>query len=154
DGNLTIDGDLDLSGYRYGPTVNPAVRGSGEPGMLVLRAGGDLTIKGSVNDGFAPPPGTPDDKGWGIVAIPGGTINDPYALPAGAIVPKGARVAAGVVLDFDAAFGRTQFSEPGKPTTAMFSLPENYLVTAGEPLPTNFDIDWPVTLTTNWTLPP
>ena len=66
DGNLLVDGDLDLSGYRYGPTANPAARGSGEPGMLVIRAGGDLVVKGSINDGFAPPPATPDDYGWRI----------------------------------------------------------------------------------------
>lgn len=63
DGNLTVQGDLDLSGYRYGPGVT-TVRGSGEPGALVIRAGGNLNILGSINDGFAPPPTTPDDNGW------------------------------------------------------------------------------------------
>ncbi|WP_160118125.1 filamentous haemagglutinin family protein [Pandoraea pulmonicola] len=65
-GNLLVDGDLDFSGYRYGPRADASVRGSGEPGVLLLRAGGDLTIKGSINDGFAPPPATPDDNGWMI----------------------------------------------------------------------------------------
>ena len=32
------------------------VYGSGESGSLVLRAGGNLNIYGSINDGFAPPP--------------------------------------------------------------------------------------------------
>lgn len=64
DGNLTVEGDLDLSGYRYGPAADGSIRGSGEPGVIVLRAGGDLTINGSVNDGFAPPPATPDDNNW------------------------------------------------------------------------------------------
>ena len=32
--------------------------------MLNIRAAGDLTIHGSINDGFAPPPATPDDQGW------------------------------------------------------------------------------------------
>ena len=63
DGNLVVSGDLDLSGYRYGPQAT-SVRGSGEPGALSLRAGGDLDIKGSINDGFAAPPATPDDYGW------------------------------------------------------------------------------------------
>ncbi|MNR78006.1 Heme/hemopexin-binding protein precursor [compost metagenome] len=66
-GDLTIAGDLDLSGYRYGPNSNRgdlALRGYGEPGVLVLRAAGDINIYGSINDGFAPPPDTPDDKGW------------------------------------------------------------------------------------------
>ncbi|KAF0806097.1 Filamentous hemagglutinin family outer membrane protein [Alcanivorax sp. S71-1-4] len=67
DGHLTVAGDIDLSAYRYGPDANrldPARRGFGEPGMLVLRAAGDLNIHGSINDGFAPPPDTPDDNGW------------------------------------------------------------------------------------------
>lgn len=70
DGNLTVSGDIDLSNYRYGPNANRAVaalRGYGEPGKLVLRAGGDLAIHGSINDGFAPPPETIDDSGWKLV---------------------------------------------------------------------------------------
>ncbi|VFR94773.1 Filamentous haemagglutinin family outer membrane protein associated with VreARI signalling system [plant metagenome] len=64
DGDLTVVGDLDLSGYRYGPAADPARRGFGEPGVLLLRAGGNLNVHGSINDGFAPPPDTPDDGGW------------------------------------------------------------------------------------------
>lgn len=79
DGNLQVDGDLDLSGYRYGPSANPGVRGSGEPGMLVIRAGGDLIVKGSINDGFAPPPATPDDYGWRIASTV--KIGDPLPQP-------------------------------------------------------------------------
>ena len=55
-GNLTVVGDLDLSGLRYGPGSDrndPARRGFGEPGVLNIRAAGDLTIHGSINDGFA-----------------------------------------------------------------------------------------------------
>ena len=66
-GDLTVSGDLDLSGYRYGPAANraePARRGFGESAALVLRAQGDLNIYGSINDGFAPPPDSPDDAGW------------------------------------------------------------------------------------------
>ncbi|MCH3739761.1 hypothetical protein LZB87_09785, partial [Campylobacter coli] len=70
DGNLAVSGDIDLSNYRYGPNANrtvAALRGYGEPGKLVLRAGGDLAIHGSLNDGFAPPPETIDDSGWKLV---------------------------------------------------------------------------------------
>lgn len=73
DGDLHIDGDIDLSGYRYA-SVNPhtqqtGVRGSGEAGALVMRAGGDFKIFGSVSDGFdgAALPVTPDDNGWMLV---------------------------------------------------------------------------------------
>jgi filamentous hemagglutinin family protein len=69
-GNLTVQGDLDLSVYRYA-SVNPnsplnAIYGSGEPGVLILRAGGNLNIEGSINDGFGTlvPIQTPDDNGW------------------------------------------------------------------------------------------
>ena len=59
EGDLVVQGDLDLSRYRYA-SLNPhtpltGVYGSGEVGNLVIRAGGDLQIHGSINDGFAPP---------------------------------------------------------------------------------------------------
>ncbi|MCX5591774.1 filamentous haemagglutinin family protein [Alcaligenes endophyticus] len=63
-GDLLLQGDIDLSGYRYGPEANPARRGYGIPGVIWLRAGGNLSIYGSINDGFAPPPDSPDDNGW------------------------------------------------------------------------------------------
>jgi len=69
DGDLRIVGDLDLSGYRYGAGADRAVRGSGEPGALVIRTGGNLSVNGSINDGFAPPPLTGnklDENGWVI----------------------------------------------------------------------------------------
>ena len=67
-GDIVVSGDLDLSGYRYA-SVNPhtqksGVYGSGEVGTLRIRAAGNLDIYGSINDGFAPPPATQDDKGW------------------------------------------------------------------------------------------
>ncbi len=60
-GNLTVQGDLDLSALRYGPGINPNVYGSGEPGVLVLRAGGNLNIYGSITDGFGPAPDNPQN---------------------------------------------------------------------------------------------
>ncbi|WP_459694649.1 hypothetical protein, partial [Achromobacter xylosoxidans] len=35
--------------------------------MLNIRAAGALTLHGSINDGVAPPPATPDDQGWYLV---------------------------------------------------------------------------------------
>ncbi len=67
-GDLTVSGDLDLSGQRYASlntnTPLTGTYGSGEPGTLVLRAGGNLNVYGSITDGFSPPPPTPDDNGW------------------------------------------------------------------------------------------
>jgi len=127
-GDLTVSGDLDLSGYRYGPGANrldPNLRGYGESGVLVLRAGGNINVYGSINDGFAPPPATPDDKGWyltegrnaagrgetpfgGDIVIP----VDGIVLEAGTLFPKnatlnydvpvaGAILPAGTVLPVD-----------------------------------------------------
>jgi filamentous hemagglutinin family protein len=67
-GDLTVQGDLDFSGYRY-TSLNPnsqqtGVYGSGEPGSIVFRAGGNLNVYGSITDGFGKPVATPDDDGW------------------------------------------------------------------------------------------
>jgi filamentous hemagglutinin family protein len=70
-GTLTIAGDIVLSGFRYGPNAdrNPLspTYGAGEPGSLVIRAGGNLDIVGSISDGFLPAPSTPDDNDWVVV---------------------------------------------------------------------------------------
>ncbi|WP_442857421.1 filamentous haemagglutinin family protein [Bordetella genomosp. 13] len=131
DGDIVISGDLDLSGHRYA-SLNPATQktgiyGSGEPGALVIRAGGNLNIYGSVNDGFSPPPDTPDDNGWvltpgtqgygGDVVVPGAgvqlaegtvfpadkTLNyavplQALTLPAGTELPVAATLVAGMTL--------------------------------------------------------
>ncbi len=105
DGDLVVQGDLDLSKYRYN-SLNPnspltAVYGSGEAGALAIRAGGDLAIYGSINDGFAPPPATPDDDGW--VLVPGkqpfgGDVIVPIA---GVKLEAGTQYPAGRALNFD-----------------------------------------------------
>ncbi|WP_460108352.1 filamentous haemagglutinin family protein [Pseudomonas sp. H1_F01] len=120
DGDLVVQGDLDLSRYRYA-SLNPHnvldenVYGSGESASLTLRAGGDLNIYGSITDGFAQPPASNDDKGWvllpgidfaaGDIVVPGTgvTLEVDTAFPAGSVlnfdVPlKGATLAAGTRL--------------------------------------------------------
>ncbi|WP_237171284.1 filamentous haemagglutinin family protein [Pandoraea pulmonicola] len=117
DGDIVVRGDLDLSGYRY-ESLNPRfaktnVYGSGEVGMLAIRAGGNLDIFGSINDGFTPPPPTKDDTGWKLlpgmnfagddIVVPGSgvTLADGTAFPAGSILNydlpiKGVVMTAGV----------------------------------------------------------
>ncbi|VVE53091.1 Heme/hemopexin-binding protein [Pandoraea capi] len=70
DGDLHIDGDIDMSRYRY-VSLNPhtqmtGVYGSGEAGALTIRAGGNLHVYGSVTDGFdtSKLTSSPDTKGW------------------------------------------------------------------------------------------
>ena len=70
-GNLTVNGDLDLSTLRYGAPAGSAP-GAGEVGLLTLRAADNLVVNGSISDGFATPVDaithTPDDKGWLLYA--------------------------------------------------------------------------------------
>ncbi|MDW3715734.1 MULTISPECIES: filamentous haemagglutinin family protein [unclassified Pseudomonas] len=106
DGDLVVQGDLDLSGYRYA-SLNPhtqklnGVYGTGEVGNLVIRAGGDLSVYGSVNDGFMPPPETTDDDGW--VLTPGKQLfNGDVVVPRGGIeLQDGTTYLSGVALNFD-----------------------------------------------------
>lgn len=75
-GDISTSGDLDLSGYRYGANAdrdaNSASYGAGEPMALVISAGGTLTVKGSISDGFAATPGIPGTPNTydGVVDIP------------------------------------------------------------------------------------
>ncbi|WP_165679781.1 hypothetical protein, partial [Metapseudomonas otitidis] len=104
-GDLVVQGDLDLSGYRYA-SLNPhtprtAAAGSGEVGHLVIRAGGDLSVLGSINDGFLAPPATQDDDGW--VLLPGKQpFNGDVVVPRGGIeLQDGTAFPAGTVLNYD-----------------------------------------------------
>ena len=97
-GNLAVQGDLDLHGYRYCATV--ACIGSGapsEPGVLVLRAASNLNIYGSVTDGFAAPPDAtlpnPDDNGWVVFRSAAGTPSEPFGQAI--LLPNALAVAAG-----------------------------------------------------------
>lgn len=89
-GDLVVAGDIDLSGYRYGPQSNrtdPARRGFGESAALVLRAEGDINVYGSINDGFAPPPANPDEDGW--VLLEGRSAGTPNTAFGGDLIVPG-----------------------------------------------------------------
>ncbi|TFY88755.1 filamentous hemagglutinin N-terminal domain-containing protein [Pseudomonas kairouanensis] len=95
DGDLVVQGDLDLSGYRYASLKSTQLT---EAGSLTLRAGGDLNIYGSINDGFAAPTASADDNGWvlragidytgGTVVVPGNGVSlaDGTTFPGGSIL--------------------------------------------------------------------
>ncbi|TWB96027.1 filamentous hemagglutinin family protein [Bradyrhizobium macuxiense] len=61
-GDLSTSGDIDLAKYRYGAGADrdphSATYGAGEPMALVIRAGGSMSINGSISDGFKPGSGT------------------------------------------------------------------------------------------------
>ncbi|MGJ7524741.1 filamentous haemagglutinin family protein [Variovorax sp. GB1P17] len=138
DGDLSVVGDIDLSAYRYGPGANrndPARRGFGEPGVLVVRAGGNLNIYGSINDGFAPPPATPDDKGWYLTEQ-----RSKFGIP---FTPDGGDIVVpidGVVLDKGTVFPKDALLNYDVPAEAM-------VLPAGTVLPVT------VTLGAAYTLP-
>jgi filamentous hemagglutinin family protein len=104
-GALTVVGDLDLSGFRYGPQATGD--GAGTPGALVVRAGGNLTFNGSVSDGFGAaltPQGTlnPDQLGWvlyttlepfGQTVVLPADLPKPIELGAGTQLPHGVDLA-------------------------------------------------------------
>lgn len=98
DGDLVVQGDLNLSGYRYASLKSPQAT---EAGSLTLRAGGDLNIYGSINDGFAAPAATADDNGWVLragVDFTGGTVVVPGN---GVTLADGTTFPGGSVLNFD-----------------------------------------------------
>ncbi|QOF76402.1 filamentous haemagglutinin family protein [Variovorax sp. 38R] len=138
DGDLSVVGDIDLSGYRYGPGANrndPARRGFGEPGVLVIRAGGNLNVYGSINDGFAPPPATPDDKGW-YLTEQRSKFGTPFTPDGGDIVVP----IDGVVLDKGTVFPKDALLNYDVPAEAMV-------------LPTGTVLPVTVTLGAAYTLP-
>ncbi|MBR1221828.1 filamentous hemagglutinin family protein [Bradyrhizobium sp. U87765 SZCCT0131] len=163
-GDLTIAGDIDLSSYRYGPgssRLDPALRGFGEPGTLAIRTAGDLNIHGSMTDGFAPPPSTPDDNGWvlgtgvvpfggdlvlplsvtlngGTVFKAGATLNYDLpatfnaAVPAGTLLPATATLTGTLVLSAGTVVGATIVNADGTVAYAAGTvLPQAVMLTAG-----------------------
>ncbi|WP_034016480.1 filamentous hemagglutinin family protein [Pseudomonas aeruginosa] len=105
DGDLVVQGDLDLSGHRYASlnprTAKTLVYGSGEAGSLAIRAGGDLNIYGSVTDGFAPPPETDDDQGWLLLAGQDHLGGDRVVPTAGVRLDDDSFFPAGKTLNFE-----------------------------------------------------
>ena len=102
-GDLVVAGDIDLSGYRYGPQSNradPARRGFGESAALVLRAEGDINVYGSINDGFAPPPVNPDEDGW--VLLEGRSAGSPNTAFGGDLIVPGEGVKLQIGTEFRA----------------------------------------------------
>jgi hypothetical protein len=135
DGDLVVEGDLDLSGYRYASLnphtrLNPSVYGSGEAGSLVIRAGGNLDIYGSINDGFAPPPETQDDAGWKLIAGVQPFGADLIVPGTGVSLAEGTQFPVGAVLNYDVTIqGAVLASGTLLPTQAI--LGEPYTFSAG-----------------------
>lgn len=137
DGDLHVDGDIDLSSFRYA-SVNPHSQknsqyGSGEAGALILRAAGDLAIFGSVTDGFDTSVlgVTSDDDSW---VLPAGRMpfGGDLVIPHGgmATLDTGTQFAAGRTLNYDLPVGAMTLPRdtviPG-----LMSLAQNLSLPAG-----------------------
>ncbi len=137
DGDLVVHGDLDLSGYRYAG-VNPhaprtAVYGSGEVGMLTIRAGGGLNIYGSINDGFAPPPETPDDNGW-VLTAGDSPFSGQVVVPQGGVtLASGTKFRPGVTLNYDVSLQGGQIAQGVRLPVAV-TLDQSLTLAAGSVL--------------------
>ncbi|HEQ0196566.1 MULTISPECIES: filamentous hemagglutinin family protein [Pseudomonas] len=128
DGDLVVQGDLDLSGHRYASlnprTAKTSVYGSGEAGSLAIRAGGDLNIYGSVTDGFAPPPETDDDQGWLLLAGQDHLGGDRVVPTAGVRLDDDSFFPAGKTLNFELPIkAMTLAADTRLPVEAVLSQP-------------------------------
>jgi filamentous hemagglutinin family protein len=155
-GDLTVEGDINLVGYRYGPgavNFNPdqqmvANPGAGEPGTLAIRAGGNLNIYGSITDGFAQPvsdTGTEFAKGWVIF---GGkqqyqqiqvlpmpiTVTTGSTLPANAVVNFAVPIATGGRLEIGAAAPVPLTVDGDQHTQTAFTATSAILTSGGQTL--------------------
>jgi filamentous hemagglutinin family protein len=133
-GTLTVAGDIDLSGFRYA-SLNPnfqrtGVYGSGEPGALVIRAGGDLDVVGSISDGFLPVSATTtDDNGWVIqTGLQTNSIETllPLTLNAGTTFPNTAGLTLRYDIPIESATLKANIRIP-----AQVTLSSDYTVPAG-----------------------
>ncbi len=137
-GDLVVSGDIDLSGYRYGPQadrVDPARRGFGESAALALRAEGDIRLYGSINDGFAPPPANPDEAGWMLMPSASGDARTPYGadiiVPNGGVqLQSGTRFVAGSILNYAIPF-RAMTLPAGTEVPMPTRIASNLALTAG-----------------------
>ena len=137
-GTLTIAGGLDLSGFRY-QSLNPnfqktAIYGSGEPGALVIRAGGNLDVVGSISDGFMPAPATPDDNGWVLqTGVQKSAVETllPIALNAGTTFPNTAGVSLRYAISINAATIQANAVIPVQVTlSSAYTIPAGTRLTA------------------------
>lgn len=147
-GGLTVSGDLNLAGHRYASlndkTPQTSVYGSGEAGVLLIRAADDLDIHGSITDGFAEPARTPDDNGWVLYgnAENGGNMAWPadHQLVAPVRLAQGTAFDKGVVLTFDAQVDAFRVHSntligAGSSLSAAATLPQDWVATSVVRLP-------------------
>jgi filamentous hemagglutinin family protein len=153
--NLTISGDLDFARLRYS---DPSGFGSlhlteygGEPGSVVFRAQNDLTVNGSVSDGFVVPPDSSsgtvlsaDVNGWTYLGNPaaytGEATNADLLLPAGAVAVVNGKTSSTQIL----LLGSDEGGDTTFDTTRPISLNYAIVISAAN---VNADVTIPFALT-------
>ncbi|WP_438852251.1 filamentous haemagglutinin family protein [Brevundimonas nasdae] len=145
--SLRVSGDLNMAGYRYASlnasTPLTQAYGSGEAGVLLIRASDKLDIYGSITDGFAEPARTPDDNGW--VLYPGSQgVNSEWLADHQLSVPlklsEGAQFPIGVSLTFDApvrgfSVNRNTLIGAEVKLANTYTLPQDWVATSAIRLP-------------------
>ncbi|SAI55163.1 Heme:hemopexin utilization protein A [Bordetella ansorpii] len=136
-GKLTVKGDIDLAGYRYGPGADTdpasAAYGAGQPGKLLLRAASDLAVNGNISDGF----------GAAATGVEFRVVEEAVTLGADRTVTAGgqtlgvnSRIPNSGTLNFDVVAGQSTRLTKGGVTTAEAvvsgnaTMPLNMVVTA------------------------
>jgi len=146
--SLSVSGDLNLAGYRYASlnadTQMTGVYGSGEAGVLLVRAADDLNIYGSITDGFGEPARTPDDNGWVLYGTSeaGGVgvwpadhqLSAPVKLAAGASFPTGVKLTFDAPVDGFSVLGNTVIGAETRLAQAV-TLPQDWVATSTIHLP-------------------
>ena len=95
-GDITLPqhSDWNFYQYRYGPNAFASIAGSGEPGILTIRAPGNINLLSSLTDGFMPTdvwttqdgdfPNDPTTDRWLDILLPAGSQSWSFRLAAGA----------------------------------------------------------------------
>jgi len=131
-GDLTLLSAWDLSSFRYGPNVTAAV-GSGEPGVLTLRAAGNLAFDytsynlstkvltaGLLSDGFDPTQSPTNGGLWQAPLLAAGSRSWSYNLISGADVKSADFLQVAPLASLPAASGSVQLGYNAPPiTTAL-----------------------------------
>ncbi|WP_051334612.1 filamentous haemagglutinin family protein [Bradyrhizobium sp. Ai1a-2] len=136
DGKLTIKGDLDLAQMRtYGINQNSDTEAPAEPGSLVIRAPGNLTVNGSVSDGFDL---TVDVPTYGRTLETDKTLTVAWTADrSGLVIGANSQIPNSGSLNFDVVAGTGTRLTKGAVTTAeavvssaSVTLPLNTVITA------------------------
>ena len=135
-GDLTLRGEINLMGMRYQGLGAQGQGTASEPGSLIIRAGGNLNVYGSLSDGFLPAPevGTrrnPDDQGWVVPkgVEPAGqsvTVPNPVRLDIGTRFLTTSGAALGFPITITGGLIRAQTLIPGP-----VALAGQYVISGG-----------------------